>query len=78
MARSQNIPAVVGLHDILGEVEDGVYVAAGFSGHGFMIAPAVARILADVILDGRRDDALGVLDVARFSENRPVPEPQLV
>jgi sarcosine oxidase, subunit beta len=63
---------------LLGEVDDGVYVAAGFSGHGFMIAPAVARILADAILDGARDEALAVLDVARFAENRPVPEPQLV
>jgi glycine/D-amino acid oxidase-like deaminating enzyme len=63
---------------ILGQVDDGVYVAAGFSGHGFMIAPAVARILADAILDGRRDETLGVLDSARFAENRPVPEPQLV
>jgi sarcosine oxidase, subunit beta len=63
---------------VLGQVGDGVYVAAGFSGHGFMIAPAVARILADAILDGRRDEALSVLDVARFAENRLVPEPQLV
>jgi sarcosine oxidase subunit beta len=63
---------------LLGQVGDGVYVAAGFSGHGFMIAPAVARILADAILDGRQDEALSVLDVARFAENRPVPEPQLV
>lgn len=63
---------------ILGEVDDHVYVAAGFSGHGFMIAPAVARILADAILEGRRDDALDVLDVNRFAEQRQVPEPQLV
>jgi sarcosine oxidase subunit beta len=63
---------------ILGQVADGVYVAAGFSGHGFMIAPAVARILADAILDERRDEALSVLDAARFAENRLVPEPQLV
>jgi sarcosine oxidase subunit beta len=63
---------------LLGRVDGRVHVAAGFSGHGFMIAPAVARILADEILEGRRDDALSVLDVARFAENRPVPEPQLV
>jgi glycine/D-amino acid oxidase-like deaminating enzyme len=43
-----------------------------------MIAPAVARILADAILDRRLDDALGILDVRRFTEARPVPEPQLV
>jgi sarcosine oxidase subunit beta len=63
---------------LLGQVEPGVWVAAGFSGHGFMIAPAVARILADAILGGPRDEALSVLDPARFVENRPVPEPQLV
>jgi sarcosine oxidase subunit beta len=63
---------------ILGRVDDGVYVAAGFSGHGFMIAPAVARILADAILEGREDEALGVLDPSRFAEDRLVPEPQLV
>ena len=31
---------------ILGRVRDRVWVAAGFSGHGFMLAPAVGRILA--------------------------------
>ena len=63
---------------VLGAVSDGLFVAAGFSGHGFMIAPAVARILAGAVLGGAADDALHVLDVARFAENRPVPEPQLV
>jgi sarcosine oxidase subunit beta len=63
---------------ILGRVDERVFVAAGFSGHGFMIAPAVARILADAILDGEEDEALGILDAARFAENRAVPEPQLV
>jgi glycine/D-amino acid oxidase-like deaminating enzyme len=43
-----------------------------------MIAPAVARILADAILDGIDDEALGILDAARFAEGRLVPEPQLV
>ena len=56
---------------------DGLHVAAGFSGHGFMIAPAVARILADAI-EGRRDPALDVLDLARFEAGRLVPEPQVV
>ena len=63
---------------IIGRVEERVFVAAGFSGHGFMIAPAVARILADAILDGVDDETLSVLDAARFAEGRPVPEPQLV
>jgi sarcosine oxidase, subunit beta len=63
---------------ILGRVDDGLYVAAGFSGHGFMIAPAVARIVADVVTGAPRDETLGILDAERFEENRPVPEPQLV
>jgi sarcosine oxidase subunit beta len=63
---------------ILGRVADGLYVAAGFSGHGFMIAPAVARIVADAVTGVAADEALGVLDGARFEQNRPVPEPQLV
>jgi sarcosine oxidase subunit beta len=63
---------------LLGRVDDGLYVAAGFSGHGFMIAPAVARIVADAVLGGPPDETLEILDVARFAENRPVPEPQLI
>ena len=63
---------------ILGRVDEGVFVAAGFSGHGFMIAPAVARILADVVLGDSSDPALETLDAGRFAENRLVPEPQLV
>ncbi|HEY2935005.1 MAG TPA: FAD-binding oxidoreductase [Gaiellaceae bacterium] len=62
---------------LLGTVAAGLHVAAGFSGHGFMIAPAVARIVAGSVL-GEDDEALHVLDVARFAENRAVPEPQLV
>jgi sarcosine oxidase subunit beta len=56
---------------------DGVQLAAGFSGHGFMLAPAVARILADAV-EGRFDPALDVLDIARFEQGRAVPEPQVV
>jgi sarcosine oxidase subunit beta len=57
---------------------DRVWVAAGFSGHGFMQAPAVGRILAEAIIDGREDEALRVLDPGRFAEGRLVPEPQIV
>ena len=63
---------------ILGRVGDGLYVAAVFSGHGFMIAPAVARLIADAVTGEPAAEALEVLDLARFAEKRPVPEPQLV
>ena len=49
------------------------FVAAGFSGHGFMIAPAVARIVADCVLGRDRDEALDVLDAARFAERPASP-----
>jgi sarcosine oxidase subunit beta len=62
---------------ILGPIEDGLFIAAGFSGHGFMIAPAVARITADAV-DGVHDSVLDVLGVERFAAGRLVPEPQLV
>ncbi|WP_431238454.1 NAD(P)/FAD-dependent oxidoreductase [Mycolicibacterium aichiense] len=35
---------------------DGLFVAAGFSGHGFKIAPAVGRLVADLLVDGRSSD----------------------
>jgi sarcosine oxidase subunit beta len=65
---------------ILGKLPglDGLYVAAGFSGHGFMMAPAVARIIAGAVLGGEADPALAVLDAARFAEDRLVPEPAIV
>lgn len=34
----------------------GLVVAAGFSGHGFKIAPAVGRLIADLVIDGRSAD----------------------
>jgi sarcosine oxidase, subunit beta len=80
------LPTLVqGLYDvtpddqaILGRVRDRVWVAAGFSGHGFMLAPAVGRIIAESVLGEREDAALSVLDAARFAEGRLVPEPQVV
>ena len=56
---------------------DGLHVAAGFSGHRFMIAPAAGRIVAGGI-DGERDTVLDVLDSRRFQEGRTVPEPQVI
>ena len=35
---------------------EGLVVAAGFSGHGFKIAPAVGRLIADLVVDGHSAD----------------------
>jgi sarcosine oxidase subunit beta len=76
---------VTGLYDvtpdhqaILGRVRDRVWVAAGFSGRGFMLAPAVGRVIAESIVEGQDDEVLSVLDAGRFAEGRLVPEPQIV
>ncbi|HZP73499.1 MAG TPA: FAD-dependent oxidoreductase [Gaiellaceae bacterium] len=62
---------------ILGPVAPGLHVACGFSGHGFMIAPAVARIVTDAV-EGTCDPVLNVLGLDRFAAGELVPEPQLV
>jgi glycine/D-amino acid oxidase-like deaminating enzyme len=63
---------------ILGQVRERVWVAAGFSGRGFMQAPAIGRIVAGAVLGDGSDPALAVLDADRFAEGRPVPEPSVV
>ena len=65
---------------IIGRVPDtdGLWVAAGFSGHGFMLAPAVGRIVAEAVAGTAEDEALAILDPARFMEGRLVPEQQVV
>jgi sarcosine oxidase subunit beta len=56
---------------------DGIHVAAGLSGHGFMMAPAIGRIVASGVV-GERDTVLDILDCRRFDEGRTVPEPQVI
>jgi sarcosine oxidase subunit beta len=36
---------------------DGLFLAAGFSGHGFKISPAVGDLMADLIVEGDSSDA---------------------
>ena len=64
---------------LIAEAETGLWVAAGFSGHGFMIAPAVGRIVAEALLDGRRDPALESFALDRFARRGSLaPELQIV
>ena len=63
---------------LIAPVESGLWVAAGFSGHGFMIAPAVGRIVADARLTGRRDPALDAFALDRFARGSLAPELQIV
>ncbi|MCC7105809.1 MAG: FAD-binding oxidoreductase [Chloroflexi bacterium] len=44
----------------------GLFLATGFSGHGFGIAPAVGRLMADLIVDGRTTLPVQPFSVDRF------------
>ncbi|KGK91926.1 FAD-dependent oxidoreductase [Desulfosporosinus sp. HMP52] len=61
-------------HPIVGEALGlkGIFFANGFSGHGFMHAPAIGRIAADLILKGSTDQIdVSLLHPDRFPlENR--------
>jgi sarcosine oxidase subunit beta len=45
----------------------GLIHAFGFSGHGFMLGPAVGEILSELVLDGRSDVPLEAFDIGRFA-----------
>jgi sarcosine oxidase subunit beta len=56
-------------HPILGRIEsvEGLFVAAGFSGHGFMQSPAVSVCMAELLIDGRaRTVDISGLGLERF------------
>ena len=65
-------------HAILDRVDglDGLYLATGFSGSGFKIAPAVGTCVAELILDGEaRTVDIRPFGLARFAEGRPLEGP---
>lgn len=49
---------------------DGCYVACGFSGHGFKQAPAVGKLVTDLVADGESDVAdLEFFSLSRFEDD---------
>lgn len=55
---------------ILGETDgvEGFFQASGFSGHGFMIAPKVASLVAQVVAGAEPDLDISRLNARRFTE----------
>ncbi|MDA1313684.1 MAG: FAD-binding oxidoreductase [Acidobacteria bacterium] len=50
---------------------EGAFCAAGFSGHGFKMAPAVSKVITEMILDGQATSFdVSPLDAKRFDEGR--------
>ncbi len=64
------IDATPDLVPVLGEARalPGFVLAAGFSGHGFAMAPIVGRLVAELILDGRPSLDIRGMRLERFAE----------
>jgi len=67
-------------HPIYGKTPvEGLYIVAGFSGHGFMHGPISGKLMAECILDGKfQSQDVSMLDLARFKEGRQIREYNVV
>jgi len=52
--------------DKLPGYEENVFIACGFSGHGFKFVPVVGEILADLAIEGKTDLPIQFLNAKRF------------
>jgi sarcosine oxidase subunit beta len=60
-------------HAVLGRVPGiaGLFVAAGFSGIGFALAPAIGACVSELVADGEaRTVDVGTLGMERFSKSK--------
>jgi sarcosine oxidase subunit beta len=68
-------------HAIVGGVDEvkGLYLAVGFSGHGFMHSPAIGAALSEMIVDGSaRSVSLDALSLNRFAAGAMVEETNVI
>ena len=57
----------------------GFFVAAGFSGHGLMMAPAVGHAVSALLVGGRAEAIdISPFDVARFSRGQPFQDEAMI
>lgn len=65
---------------IFGRVDgvDGLLVTCGFMGHGFMIAPIVAKILAEHVANGTAHPLLDKWNLRRFREGKLLKETMIL
>jgi sarcosine oxidase subunit beta len=65
---------------ILGEHPqiEGFYMAIGFSGHGFMLAPITSKLIAELILKRKMSLPIDKLDIGRFERGELIIEPSVV
>jgi sarcosine oxidase subunit beta len=64
---------------LIGPLQAGLWIAAGFSGHGFMMAPVVGKLLAAWMADGAQSAELRAFAPDRFRAGAAVePERNVV
>lgn len=66
---------------ILGRDElwpEGLYVATGFSGHGFMMAPYVGVTMADYLIDGLKSEVTEAYFPDRFRKGKTIHETMVI
>lgn len=82
LEHAELVRGITGVYDLtpdyralLGEIAEvrGLYVAAGFSGMGFKISPAIGLVMSELVLDGRaRTVDISAFRPARFAEGQPI------
>lgn len=60
-------PDVVPVMDRIEQIP-GMFVAAGFSGHGFGIGPGVGRVMADMVIDNTLGHDMSCFRIGRFGD----------
>ena len=63
---------------LIGPLQPGLWIAAGFSGHGFMMAPVIGRWLSSWITEGAVTADLGAFAPDRFAAGTLEPEQNVV
>jgi len=80
MARAQPRGGWAGVYDVTPDdypIVDrvgpaGLFVAVGFSGHGFKLSPELGRLLAEFVAKDRKSPELEALAASRFARRRPI------
>ena len=62
----------------IGKLSDTAWYAHGFSGHGFMLSPMVAKLLSDYISEGKTSTVLDSLNLDRFKGKKLTGETYVV
>ena len=63
---------------VVDRLDDGLWVAAGFSGHGFMVAPSTGRVVADGLLGRALPEWHEAVRADRFGGAEAAAEAQVI